>query len=96
MSQKPQAKQWGLALDMYLDDNNQVFPDFSIADSTTGAPSEYDQDNIHWANLAAFAAGGYGKSAWFNALPPHVSQKALRQYAVNSTNFLNGRRIPVR
>jgi prepilin-type N-terminal cleavage/methylation domain-containing protein len=31
-------RQWGLALDMYLDDNNQILPDFSIANSTPGAP----------------------------------------------------------
>jgi prepilin-type N-terminal cleavage/methylation domain-containing protein/prepilin-type processing-associated H-X9-DG protein len=86
-------KQWGLALDMYLDDNNQVFPDFSIANNTPGAPSGYDQDNIHWTDLAIFAAGGYGNSAWFNALPPYVSQKALWQYAANPTNFMNGRSI---
>ena len=86
-------KQWGLALDMYLDDNNQVFPDFSIANNTPGAPSGYDQDNIHWTDLAIFAAGGYGNSAWFNALPPYVSQKALWQYAANPTNFVNGRSI---
>jgi prepilin-type N-terminal cleavage/methylation domain-containing protein/prepilin-type processing-associated H-X9-DG protein len=86
-------QQWGLALDMYLDDNNQIFPDFSIANSTPDAPSGYDQDNIHWTDLAIFAAGGYGNSAWFNALPPYVSQKALWQYAANPTNFVNGRSI---
>ncbi|HEY5234269.1 MAG TPA: prepilin-type N-terminal cleavage/methylation domain-containing protein [Verrucomicrobiae bacterium] len=86
-------KQWDLALDMYLDDYNQIFPDFSIANSTPGARSGYDQDNIHWTDLAGFAAGGYGNSAWFNALPPYVSQKALWQYAVNPANFVNGRSI---
>jgi prepilin-type N-terminal cleavage/methylation domain-containing protein/prepilin-type processing-associated H-X9-DG protein len=86
-------KQWGLALDMYLDDNNQIFPDFSIANNTPGAPSGYDQDNIHWTDLAIFAAGDYGNSAWFNALPPYVSQNALWQYAANPTNFVNGRSI---
>jgi prepilin-type N-terminal cleavage/methylation domain-containing protein/prepilin-type processing-associated H-X9-DG protein len=86
-------RQWGLALDMYLDDNNQVLPDFSIANSTPGAPSGYDQDNIHWPDLAGFAAGGYGNSAWFNALPPYVSQKPLWQYAASPTNFVSGRSI---
>jgi prepilin-type N-terminal cleavage/methylation domain-containing protein/prepilin-type processing-associated H-X9-DG protein len=86
-------RQWGLALDMYLDDNHQIFPDFSIGNSTPGAPAGYSQDNIHWTDLAAFAAGGYGNSAWFNALPPFVSQKALCQYATNPTNFVNGRNI---
>jgi len=86
-------KQWGLALNMYLGDNNQTLPDFSIANSTPGAASGYDQDNIHWTDLAIFAAGGYGNSAWFNALPPYVSQKALWHYAANPTNFVNGRSI---
>jgi prepilin-type N-terminal cleavage/methylation domain-containing protein/prepilin-type processing-associated H-X9-DG protein len=86
-------KQWGLALDIYLDDNNQVFPDFSIANNTPGARSGYDQDNILWTDLAGFASGGYGNSAWFNALPPYVSQNALWQYAANPTNFVNGRSI---
>src|SRR5271154_4950394 len=73
-------RQWGLALNMYLDDNNQTLPDFSIANNTPGAPGGYDQDNIHWTDLAIFAAGGYGNSAWFNALTPYVSQNALSQY----------------
>jgi prepilin-type N-terminal cleavage/methylation domain-containing protein/prepilin-type processing-associated H-X9-DG protein len=86
-------RQWGLALDMYLDDNTQIFPDFSMGNGTPGAPAGYSQDNIHWTDLAAFAAGGYGNSAWFNALPPYVSQKALCQYAANPTNFVSGRNI---
>jgi prepilin-type N-terminal cleavage/methylation domain-containing protein/prepilin-type processing-associated H-X9-DG protein len=86
-------KQWGLALTMYLDDNNQTFPDFSIANNTPGARAGYDQDNILWTDLTGFANGGYGMSAWFNALPPYVSQKPLWQYAANPTNFVNGRNI---
>jgi prepilin-type N-terminal cleavage/methylation domain-containing protein/prepilin-type processing-associated H-X9-DG protein len=86
-------RQWGLALDMYLDDCNQVFPDFSIGNNTPGAPGGYDQDNILWADLTIFQAGGYGNSAWFNALPPYVSQRPLWQYAANPTNFVNGKSI---
>jgi prepilin-type N-terminal cleavage/methylation domain-containing protein/prepilin-type processing-associated H-X9-DG protein len=86
-------RQWGLALDMYLDDSSQVFPDFSIANNTPGARSGYDQDNILWTDLAAFAAGGYGNSAWFNALPPYVSQQALWEYAGNPTSYVDGRNI---
>ncbi len=86
-------KQWGLALDMYLDDNNQIFPDFSIANNTPGARSGYDQDNLLWTDLAGFAAAGYGNSAWFNVLPAYVSQNALWQYAANPTNFVNGQSI---
>ena len=86
-------RQWGLSLNMYLDDNQQVFPDFSIPNNTPGAPGGYDQDNILWADLATFAAGGYGNSAWFNALPPYVSQNALWQYAAHPTNFVTGRNV---
>ncbi len=82
-------RQWGLGLNMYLDDNNQLFPDFSIANDTPGAPSGYDQDNIHWSDLSQFAASGSGKSAWFNALPPYVSEKALSEHAVDPTAFMN-------
>jgi prepilin-type N-terminal cleavage/methylation domain-containing protein/prepilin-type processing-associated H-X9-DG protein len=85
--------QWGLALTMYLDDNNQVLPDFSIPNNTPEAPAGYDQDNIHWTDLAIFAAEGYGFSAWFNVLPPYVAQPALWQYAANPTNFVEGRSI---
>ena len=86
-------RQWGLSLNMYLDDSAQVFPDFSIGNNTPGAAAGYDQDNIHWSDLAGFHAGGYGNSAWFNALPPYVSQNALWQYAANPTNFVNGRNV---
>jgi prepilin-type N-terminal cleavage/methylation domain-containing protein/prepilin-type processing-associated H-X9-DG protein len=86
-------RHWGLALNIYLDDSSQIFPDFSIANSTPGARDGYDQDTILWTDLAGFAAGGYGNSAWFNALPPYVSQKPLWQYADNPANFVNGRSI---
>jgi len=86
-------RQWGLSLNMYVDDNSQILPDFSIANNTPGAPGGYDQDNIHWSDLATFAAGGYGMSVWFNALPAYVSQKPLWQYAANPANFVNGRSI---
>ncbi len=86
-------RQWGMALDMYLDDNSQTFPDFSIANNTPGAPSGYSQDNILWADLTIFATEGYGNSAWFNVLPPYVSQSPLWQYAANPTNFVTGHSI---
>jgi prepilin-type N-terminal cleavage/methylation domain-containing protein/prepilin-type processing-associated H-X9-DG protein len=89
-------RQWGLSLNMYLDDNNQVLPDFSIANNiaaSVGARNDYDQDNILWSDLTLFASKGVGMSAWFNVLPPYVSQKSLWQYADNPTNFVNGRSI---
>lgn len=86
-------RQWGLALGMYLDDNNQVFPDFSIPGSAAGAPGGYSQDNIQWTDLLAFADAGSGNSAWFNALPAYVSRPPLWLYAANPTNFVEGRNL---
>lgn len=86
-------RQWGISLNMYLDDNHQLFPDFSIPSTAAGAPGGYSQDNIQWTDLAAFAAAGSGNSAWFNALPPYVSQRALWQYAANPTNFVNSHNV---
>jgi len=86
-------RQWGLALGVYLDDNNQVFPDFTIPATAAGAPSGYSQDTIQWTDLAAFAAAGSGNSAWFNALPGYVSQKPLWQYASDPASFVNSRSI---
>jgi prepilin-type N-terminal cleavage/methylation domain-containing protein/prepilin-type processing-associated H-X9-DG protein len=86
-------RQWGLALNMYLDDYHQVFPDFSIPNNAPGAPSGYDQDRIHWPYLALFNSSGTGDSAWFNALPPYVAQKPLWQYADQPASFVNGSSI---
>jgi prepilin-type N-terminal cleavage/methylation domain-containing protein/prepilin-type processing-associated H-X9-DG protein len=86
-------RQWGLALNLYLDDNNQVFPDFSIPSTAPGAPGGYSQDKINWTDLTAFAAAGSGNSAWFNVLPPMVGQKPLSQYAANPANFVNSRSV---
>lgn len=84
-------KQWGLALTMYLDEDDQLFPGFSIAPNAPGAPGGYSQDKIKWTDLAAFADAGSGNSAWFNALPSAISQNPLWQYAADPGAFVNGR-----
>ena len=86
-------RQWGVALNMYVDDSSQVFPDFSIPGTAAGAPSGYSQDKIKWTDLSAFAAAGSGNSAWFNALPQYVSQKPLWQYAADPFGFVNSRSV---
>jgi prepilin-type N-terminal cleavage/methylation domain-containing protein/prepilin-type processing-associated H-X9-DG protein len=83
-------RQWGLAMNLYLGDYNETFPDFAIAGGTPGAPGGYSQDKLHWTDLAAFAAVGQGNSAWFNALPSYVAQQPLWQYAANPAVFANG------
>jgi prepilin-type N-terminal cleavage/methylation domain-containing protein/prepilin-type processing-associated H-X9-DG protein len=86
-------RQWGLALGMYLDDSQQVFPDFSIPSSAAGAPSGYSQDKINWTDLTAFANAGSGNGAWFNALPADVGGQPLWQYAAAPANFVGSRNI---
>src|ERR1700722_14798901 len=48
-------RQWGLAQNMYVDDNNQTFPETKIPMATTGAPPGYNEDNPSWTDLAEFA-----------------------------------------
>jgi len=86
-------RQWNLALNMYLSDNNQAMPDFAIANNTPGAPGGYAIDNPRWTDLAAFGAAGTGNTAWFNALPPYVAQPALWQYSGNPATFTTQRSI---
>ncbi len=75
-------KQWGQASSMYVDDNNQVFPDTKIPDATPGAAPGYNEDNPTWTDLADFyyTVPSQGMDAWFNALPPYVASKPLYFY----------------
>ncbi len=47
-------KQWGLAMSMYVDDSNQVFPQTKIPEGTPGAAPGYNEDNPTWTDLADF------------------------------------------
>ena len=86
-------RQWGLANNLYLDENAQAFPDFAIPSTTPGAPAGYSQDRPYWSDLAGFAAAGQGNSAWFNVLPLNVGQKALWQYASDPGAFVGGQNV---
>ena len=88
-------RQWGLALTMYLDDNNQIFPLAKIANGTPGAPSGYDEDSPSWSALPIFHTAGQGDSVWYNALPSYVGGKPLWQIAGAgaSDNFMNAKKI---
>ena len=86
-------RQWGLALTLYVDDSNQVFPAARIPKGTPGTPATYSDDNLLWTDLASFAAAGAGSTGWFNALPPYISAKPLWQYADNPAAFVNSRTI---
>jgi prepilin-type N-terminal cleavage/methylation domain-containing protein/prepilin-type processing-associated H-X9-DG protein len=87
------ARQWGLALTMYLDDNKQIFPLAKIPNGTPGAPADYNEDSPRWSDLATFHAAGQGDSVWYNALPAYVSGRPLWQYAANPGAFITTRSI---
>src|ERR1700722_845042 len=69
-------KQWGLAQTMYLDDNNQCFPETKISSPANGL--SFPEDNPTWLNLTDIEflnqqrGTSTGRDAWFNALPPYV------------------------
>jgi prepilin-type N-terminal cleavage/methylation domain-containing protein/prepilin-type processing-associated H-X9-DG protein len=86
-------KQWGLALTMYLDDSQQIFPDAKITNGTPDAPGGYNEDTPHWSDLATFAQAGQGMTVWYNVLPPYVAKKPLYQYAANPADFVGGKTI---
>jgi prepilin-type N-terminal cleavage/methylation domain-containing protein len=81
-------KQWGLAQTMYLDDYNGVYPTTKIPNGTPGAPGGYNEDNPYWTDLFDFyyQHPSQGLDAWFNALPPYVSQQPLYHYAIQPAN----------
>ncbi len=87
-------RQWGLAQNMYLDDNRNVFPLPKIATATAGSPG-YNENTPGWSNFAEFHNAGQGDSAWFNALPIYVSGQALWEIAAAATsgNFASSRKI---
>jgi prepilin-type N-terminal cleavage/methylation domain-containing protein/prepilin-type processing-associated H-X9-DG protein len=91
-------RQWGLAQNMYVDDNQGTFPETKIPDGTPGAAPGYNEDNPEWQDLWDFYWVGYtdpttgqvipqGMDAWFNALPSYVSSKPLWYYGA----ILNGK-----
>src|SRR5580692_945020 len=54
-------KQWGLAMNMYLDDNNQVYPWPRYQDYANGT----QQENPNWGDLFNFRNKGLGNDVWF-------------------------------
>jgi prepilin-type N-terminal cleavage/methylation domain-containing protein/prepilin-type processing-associated H-X9-DG protein len=86
-------RQWGIAQLMYLDENNQNFPNARIPKGSPGTPPAYSADNMLWTDLASFAAAGSGDIGWFNSLPPYVSAKRLCDYANNPEEWVRSRNI---
>jgi prepilin-type N-terminal cleavage/methylation domain-containing protein/prepilin-type processing-associated H-X9-DG protein len=85
-------RQWGLALTMYVDDSNQIFPLPKIPTATPGAPG-YNENQPLWQNFSDFHSAGQGDSAWFNGLPSYVAGKPLWQIAGDPSSFVSVRKI---
>ncbi|MGO8701102.1 MAG: type II secretion system protein [Limisphaerales bacterium] len=77
-------RQWGLADNMYLNDNRQTFPYPRYQDAYA---SSEEQDNPIWLSIPGFHNQNEGDDVWFNALPAYVSNKPLYVWAYNPTDF---------
>src|ERR1700744_1913036 len=87
-------RQWGLAMTMYVGDDNGVLPLPKIATATPGS-SGYNENTPGWSNFKDFHNAGQGDSAWFNALPSYTGAKPLWQVALDasSANFVREKKI---
>ena len=74
-------KQWGLAMAMYADDNNQYYP----KSRELGYVATPDNNPV-WTEMYADATASppIGLSGWFNVLPPYVGGIPLWEYGANS------------
>src|SRR6516162_3340239 len=74
-------KQWGLADNMYMEDNNQLFPYPRYQGNST--PSQ-DQNNPLWTVIVNYhntPVVTQSDAVWFNALPTYVADKLLYVWA---------------
>ena len=83
------AKQWGLADSMYVEDNNQVFP----YPKFQGYAASVDQDNPAWLSIATYHNQNEGDDVWFNALPSLVGNKPMYTWAYDPTTFYGSKSI---
>ena len=76
-------REWGLAMSMYAEDNNQFYP--ASRDLLYMATADH---NPIWTEMYADAKASppIGLSDWFNALPPYVAGIPLWQYGANSVS----------
>jgi prepilin-type N-terminal cleavage/methylation domain-containing protein/prepilin-type processing-associated H-X9-DG protein len=81
-------KQWGLADTLYLDDNNQTFPQAKFQQSYI--QSSQQADTPGWTVISNKHDNNVGDDVWFNALPPLVGSKPLYYWASgNKTTLFN-------
>jgi prepilin-type N-terminal cleavage/methylation domain-containing protein/prepilin-type processing-associated H-X9-DG protein len=81
-------KQWGIAMNLYLNDYDQTFPWPRYQVTST-----IQQDNPQWGDVQTFYNLGQGNDVWFNALPRYVSGKPLYKWVANPTGFATEKSI---
>jgi prepilin-type N-terminal cleavage/methylation domain-containing protein/prepilin-type processing-associated H-X9-DG protein len=74
-------RQWGLADNIYLGDNNETFP---FPKYQASYVIGNDADNPTWADMYPYHTANEGDDVWFNALPPNVSTKPMYEWAITS------------
>jgi len=84
------AKQWGLAETMYVDESSQIFPYPKFQKSYA---SGQEQDNPDWLSIGSYHQSGQGDNVWFNALPSFVGNKPLYTWASDPTIFYGSKSI---
>jgi prepilin-type N-terminal cleavage/methylation domain-containing protein/prepilin-type processing-associated H-X9-DG protein len=92
------VKQWAVAQNMYVDDNNQCLPLTKVPNGTPGTPGGYDEDQPNWNDLGDVyhtASTGNAQAAqvingvWFDALPTYVGGRPLYYYITSINNGIS-------
>jgi len=83
------AKQWGLADTLYVEDYNQTFP-FPRYQSYAAST---DQNTPSWLAISGYHNNNEGNDVWFNALPSYVANKPLYEWAYDPNSFNSSKSI---
>jgi len=81
-------KQWGLAVNLYLNDYDSTFPWPRYQVSST-----VQQDNPQWGDVQTFYNLGEGDDVWFNDLPRYINGKPLYKWVTNPNGFATEKSI---
>jgi prepilin-type N-terminal cleavage/methylation domain-containing protein/prepilin-type processing-associated H-X9-DG protein len=83
------AKQWGLADTMYVDENNNTFPRprYLKNGEYGGYAASNDADNPAWLSILGYHNLSKGDDVWFNALPSYVANKPMYVWAQSAANI---------
>ena len=82
-------RQWGLADNLYLDDNNQTFPQAKLQQSyATGQQGDTPTWTAIYSICDPQGSMNKGWDVWFNALPPLVGSKPLFYWSTSNYKTL--------